>query len=249
MTSWPDTWRSCAGSTWGAGTSSGWAALKAAFEDHGYRNVATYIQSGNVIFDSREPSAKLGRKVEDMLAATFGYEASVVLRSRTQMRSIVDRAPAGFGSQPSRYRYDVLFLKAPLTASAVIKTVPVKEGVDEVHAGPGVLYFSRLISKVTQRRLSRFASMPVYQNITNRNWNTTLKLVEHGSSRDPRITPPRSWQACEALAYQFTPWIHVPWSAYACRERGPPVPASKLLRLLRVLVILRLDPENSLAPV
>jgi uncharacterized protein (DUF1697 family) len=154
------------------------AALKAIFEDQGFRNVATYIQSGNVIFESQETSFKLVRKIEDMLAAAFGYEASVVLRSRTQMRSVVDRSPAGFGSQPARYRYDVLFLKAPLSASAVVKTVPIKEEVDEVHAGPGVLYFSRLISKATQSRFSRFASTPVYRNITNRNWNTTVKLLE-----------------------------------------------------------------------
>jgi uncharacterized protein (DUF1697 family) len=153
-------------------------ALKASFEDQGYGNVATYIQSGNVIFDSKEPAAKLERKIEDMLAVTFGYEASVVLRTHAQMRSIVDRAPAGFGSQPNRYRYDVLFLKASLSASAVLKTVPIKEGVDEVHAGPGVLYFSRLSSKATQSRLSRFASMPVYRSVTNRNWNTTVKLLE-----------------------------------------------------------------------
>jgi uncharacterized protein (DUF1697 family) len=154
------------------------AGLRASFEDQGYRNVATYIQSGNVIFESGAATAKLVREIEDMLAPTFGYEASVVLRSRTQLRGIVSRAPAGFGSQPGRYRYDVLFLKAPLAASAVIKTVPIKEGVDEVHAGPGVLYFSRLNSKATQSRLSKFASMPVYQNITMRNWNTTLKLLE-----------------------------------------------------------------------
>ena len=154
------------------------AALKGSFEAQGYRNVVTYIQSGNVIFESGEGSAKLVPKIEDALAATFGYEASVVLRSRTQMRSIVARAPAGFGRQPSRYRYDVLFLKAPLSASAVIKTVPIKGGVDEVHAGPGVLYFSRLTSRATQSRISKFAAMPAYQNITNRNWNTTLKLLE-----------------------------------------------------------------------
>jgi uncharacterized protein (DUF1697 family) len=50
--------------------------------------------------------------------------------------------------------------------------------VDEVHAGPAVLYFSRLSSRRTQSWLRRFASMPVYRKITNRNWNTTLKLLE-----------------------------------------------------------------------
>ena len=37
-----------------------------------------------------------------MLRTTFAhYDASVVIRSRTQMRAIVDEAPKGFGTQPT----------------------------------------------------------------------------------------------------------------------------------------------------
>ena len=76
-------------------------ALVACFEEHGYGDVVTYIQSGNVVFTARGSGAALTREVEAMLAATFDhYEASVVIRSRTQMRAIVDRAPEGFGDQP-----------------------------------------------------------------------------------------------------------------------------------------------------
>lgn len=84
----------------------------------------------------------------------------------------------GSEANPTAIATTFSFLKVPLAASAIIKMVPIKEGGDEVHAGPGALAFSRLISKATQSRLSRFASMPVYQNITNRKWNTTLKLLE-----------------------------------------------------------------------
>ncbi len=54
--------------------------------------------------------------------------------------------------------------------------------MDQAYAGTGVVYFSRLISKASQSRLSRIASMPIYQNMTIRNWNTTTKLLElmHG---------------------------------------------------------------------
>lgn len=59
-----------------------------------------------------------------------------------------------------------------------MKSVRVKAGVDEAHAGKGVLYFSHLISKASQSQLSRLVSMPVYQSMTIRNWNTTTKLLE-----------------------------------------------------------------------
>ena len=121
------------------------ADLKACFEDDGFEQVATYIQSGNVVFAAERSSlTALTDRIERMLAARFDYEASVVLRSRRQMRTIVDRAPAGFGEDPVRYRYDVIFLKAPLTAATAMKSVLTREGVDQAHAGTGVLYFSIL---------------------------------------------------------------------------------------------------------
>jgi uncharacterized protein (DUF1697 family) len=154
-------------------------ALKTCFEEHGFEDVATYIQSGNVLFSSGERSVPaLTRRVERMLSEAFDhYAASVVLRSARQMRAIVDGAPPRFGDEPSTYRYDVLFLKPPLTAKAAMKEVRVREGVDEAHAGNGVVYFSRLTARASQTYLTRIIGLPIYQQMTIRNWNTTVKLL------------------------------------------------------------------------
>lgn len=153
-------------------------ALKACFEANAFENVATYIQSGNVFFASPETlAAELTQRIEAMLAETFGYRATVVVRNRRQMRAVVGRAPQGFGAEPTRYRYDVIFLKEPLTAKVAMKSVPTKPDVDEAHVGAGVLYFSRLIANATQSRLSRIVSSPIYPSVTIRNWNTTTKLL------------------------------------------------------------------------
>jgi uncharacterized protein (DUF1697 family) len=154
------------------------SALAACFEEHGFRDVVTYIQSGNVLFDSAESSsAALVRRIESMLGSAFPYRASVVVRSHKQLRAVIHRAPAGFGDEPDRYRYDVAYLKPPLTAGTTVDSVPARRGVDRVHAGPGVLYFSRLVRKASQSQLSRIVSMPIYASMTVRNWNTTTKLL------------------------------------------------------------------------
>jgi uncharacterized protein (DUF1697 family) len=153
-------------------------ALKGCFEANGFARVSTYIQSGNVIFDARGSAASLTARIERFLGDAFDhYEASVVVRSRVQMRAIVERAPARFGADPGRYRYDVVFLKPPLTSKAAMGSVLTREGVDEASAGAGVVYFSRLTARASQSRLSRIASMPVYRHMTIRNWNTTTKLL------------------------------------------------------------------------
>jgi uncharacterized protein (DUF1697 family) len=152
--------------------------LKACFEALGFTNVRTYIQSGNVLFSADESDqARLTSQLEDALSITYNYTSRVVVRSDEEMKDIVAHAPKDFGSDPATYRYDVIFLKEPLTAAEAMQSVTTKEGVDQAFAGNGVLYFSRLISKATQSHLSRIVSMPVYQSMTIRNWNTTTKLL------------------------------------------------------------------------
>ena len=155
------------------------AELRNCFQAEGFRDVVTYIQSGNVIFRSSSSGlSTLTIRIEGMLAAAFDYKAKVALRSLKQMQAVVEGAPAGFGTRPDAYRYDTLFLMVPLTATAAMKHVRIRPGVDEAWAGGGVLYFSRLIDKASRSHLSRLASMPVYQSMTIRNWNTTTRLLQ-----------------------------------------------------------------------
>ncbi len=152
-------------------------ALKATFEDLGFKNVKTYIQSGNVLFSAPAGNIEaLCKKIEAALFKTFKYAALVVLIKQSDLVNIVRSAPRGFGSKPAIYRYNVLFLKKPIVAKQAMKDIPRKEGVDEAVAGTGVLYFSHLIAKATQSRLSKITALPIYKNLTIRNWNTTQKL-------------------------------------------------------------------------
>ena len=155
------------------------ADLKTCFEANGLGNVATYIQSGNVLFTAPETDQTgLVGKIETALSSTFpAYKARIMLRSYEKLNQIARKAPQGFGDQPKEYRYDVLYLREPLTAREALEGIPIKLGVDQVFAGPGVLYFSRLIAKASQSHLTRIVSLPIYQEMTIRNWNTTCKIL------------------------------------------------------------------------
>ena len=153
-------------------------ALKECFEAGGFEDVATYIQSGNVLFRATGAAAALEDRIETMLGKTFPYEATVMVRSRTQMRSVVDNAPKSIGADTKTHMYDVIFLKKPLTPSAVLKQVPVREDVDEIYKGSGVVYFSRVTKHAARSRLSRVASLPIYKNMTIRSWTTTTRLKQ-----------------------------------------------------------------------
>jgi uncharacterized protein (DUF1697 family) len=153
--------------------------LKACFEASGLEDVATYIQSGNVLFESAEKdSAKLASKVEAALSKTFRpYQARIVLLSHAKLKKIVAGAPEGFGTPPKKYRCDVIFVRKPLTVARAMKSVTLNPAVDQVFTGPEVLYFSRLDARASQTRLTRLISLPIYQDMTIRNWNTTTRLL------------------------------------------------------------------------
>lgn len=152
--------------------------LKVCFEEAGMRDVATYIQSGNVVFTAAWRAEEIAGRLEAAIAARFGCRTAVMLRTEKEMQAVVARAPAGFGKQPEKFRYDVIFLGAPLTPKEAIAKVATKAGVDQARPGTGVLYFSRLIAKASQSRLARIMSLPIYKSMTIRNWRTTTTLLQ-----------------------------------------------------------------------
>jgi uncharacterized protein (DUF1697 family) len=153
------------------------ADLRRAFESEGYGAVSTYIQSGNVLFESDTPSTDLEDEVEAMLERRLGIPLVVVLRSHRQLRGVVERAPAGFGQSPDTYHSDVLFLRGKLTSKQAMRVVELREEVDEAWPGSGVVYFARLSARRTQSKMSRIMAAPEYQQMTIRSWTTTTKLL------------------------------------------------------------------------
>jgi uncharacterized protein (DUF1697 family) len=154
------------------------ADLREMFEEHGFGAVSTYIQSGNVLFESDAPRSSLEGDVETMLEHQLGIPLMVVVRSHIQLRNVVDKAPSGFGTQPDEYHCDAVFLKPPLTAPRTMEIVELRQGVDRAWAGSGVVYFERLSTRRSQSRMSRIVSTPEYGLMTIRSWRTTTRLLE-----------------------------------------------------------------------
>ena len=153
--------------------------LKECFESMKFSDVRTYIQSGNAVFGATKATPeKLEKKIEAGLKKAFDYNGFVVVVSEKELEQIVKEAPKGFGIDAAKYRYDVIFLKRPMTAKKAGVDVPTKEGVDTMHIGKSALYFSRLTAKASSSRLHKITGLPVYKHLTIRNWNTTTKLLD-----------------------------------------------------------------------
>lgn len=153
--------------------------LRACFVTMSFTDVKTYIQSGNVLFSSdNDDKSELVKRIESELSRRFNYQSKIVLVSQNQIETVIKTAPEGFGTKPEEFRYDVVFLKEPLSSNEAFQSLKLREGVDNAYVGKDVLYLSRLVSRAGQSYLSKIISLPVYQYMTIRNWNTTTKLFE-----------------------------------------------------------------------
>jgi uncharacterized protein (DUF1697 family) len=152
-------------------------ALKDCLEREGFESVATYIQSGNVIFEAgKKGDAQLTGPIERALSASFGFEVPVVLQSASQLKAVVDGAPANW-SRRSDLRRNIAFLKRPLTSKQALKDVEVKEGVDVVTPGKGVLYMSTVMTSLGSSRLTKLVTKKIYRQMTIRSYNTCQKVL------------------------------------------------------------------------
>lgn len=154
--------------------------LKIALEKEGFSNVLTYIASGNVILDTKESKSQVKVEIETLLPRLFKLDSElikVLVLTPNQLKKIVQQKPKNFGELPEKYHSDVAFL-IDASSKEAMKAFQIKEGVDTLWQGDGVIYFQRLSSQRTKSKLNKIMSSPYYKSMTIRNWNTTTKLLE-----------------------------------------------------------------------
>ncbi len=87
--------------------------LKAHFALPGFKNIVTYIQSGNVLFDTKETDTeKLRVRIEKQLAKQLGYHVPVILRAITEIKEVIENDPFGANADLEGKKRYVYFLSA-----------------------------------------------------------------------------------------------------------------------------------------
>ena len=149
------------------------------FEGMGLASVKTYIQSGNVLFQSAKADPRaLEKRIERALTKAHRYEARVVLRSLEEMERVVDGLPRSWKRPDPDLRYNVLFLRHEIDSKRILDALRPKEGLEEVSYRPGVLYWSARRSDLVRTAMVKLSSSPMYKELTVRNVNTTKKILE-----------------------------------------------------------------------
>ena len=154
-------------------------ALKALCVSLKLKDPQTYVQSGNVIFSSKEKDlAKLAKGIQDGIEKNFKFRPGIMLRTADEVREVVKKNPFAKRSGIEPGKLIVNFLADNPGKQAREKALTIKIGPEEMHliGQEAYIYFpngqgrSKFPWPAIERALGTSG--------TGRNWNSVTKMLE-----------------------------------------------------------------------
>ncbi|MGG0823398.1 DUF1697 domain-containing protein [Paenibacillus turicensis] len=158
--------------------------LKKAFEEIGYQEVTTYINSGNVIFSSsHEDQVEIRGKCERAISEKFNLNITVTIISVEDLSSALDHAPTWWDTNPES-KHNAIFVIPPATAIEIMEQVGIaKPEYEQVDHYGQIIFWSAPLDTFSKTRWAKIVGKSAYNHVTIRNANTTKKLVQLSTSK------------------------------------------------------------------
>jgi len=154
------------------------ADLRALCADIGWGDVATYIQSGNVIFSADGDAAALEQALEQAIAERFSMQVPVIVRTAAQWRGYPAKCPFPDAAEKEPNRLMLLLSKKPPAAGAETAIQARAAAGEQVRRAGDALWIhypeGAGTSKLTPSLIDRAVGSPA----TARNCRTVLKIGE-----------------------------------------------------------------------
>jgi uncharacterized protein (DUF1697 family) len=157
------------------------------FASAGCKNVRTFQQAGNVIFESRASNAKaLTKKIESALKKNFGYDVTVVLRRLTQLQEITRRDPfTKFAGARDVMMLCVVFLAEDPQQKPTLPVISKTENVEVFEIEDAAAF---VVSRRKKNGWFGFPNAVVEKALgvaaTTRQWTTVQRIVQFAASHD-----------------------------------------------------------------
>lgn len=150
--------------------------LKGLFESLGYLQVATYINSGNVLFETAVRRDTLRITIETNLKKEFGFDIPALVKTAPEMRRIAEAIPDEWRNDPVQ-RTDVAYLFPEIDSEKTLKELPVKREYIDARYVRGAIVWNVSRKNYNKSQLNRLVGHRLYQLMTLRNVNTARYLA------------------------------------------------------------------------
>lgn len=152
------------------------ADLRDALAAAGLINPATYIRSGNVVFDTDLDKETAGRLVASTIAERYGFDVPVVVVDEQELTDIVEANPyaAEAAADPAKVHLTLLDPEPPASTWDRVDPVPPEE-----FAVQGSAVYMHLPNGLGRSQLAdQLARVVADVTATTRNWRTVLAMVD-----------------------------------------------------------------------
>jgi uncharacterized protein (DUF1697 family) len=143
----------------------------------GYVDLATYVQSGNVLLSSEEEPDQLAARCEQLIGEHFGFEVPVMVRTAEELGEVVERNPLPEATKDPK-RYQVTFLDRPLDPERIADLKALATSSERFAASGRELYGWHPDGASRSKLWNRLASKDLGVRATARNWTTVVTLLE-----------------------------------------------------------------------
>lgn len=110
-------------------------ALRKAFDSEGYKNVKTYIQSGNIVFESENRQVKkLIFEIETLIENHFGFHSDVIIRHQTEMRDLLNVLKNNNILSDNELKYYITFLQQEYEPAVGLPLYSKNQDVEIIYA-------------------------------------------------------------------------------------------------------------------
>ncbi len=152
--------------------------LKQVHESMGHWNVATLLQSGNIVFQcSKTDRQRLIQDIAKEYEKRLGLHTDVIVRGGAELGEIVRGCP--FPLSPDREpRFLHVVLLSGLPSSDAARNLLMYDGPEEKHISEDVIYVYYTQGSGRSKFNVPFIEKTLEVRATARNWNTVTKIVE-----------------------------------------------------------------------
>lgn len=159
--------------------------LKSLYEKLGFKDVSTYIQSGNVIFktDKKMPDQQLAEKIQKAIYKQYGFDVPVINRTREELNKIISANPYEKIQGLEGSKLHVTFLGVAPQQAAIALIGEIDYSPDKFIIS-GAEVFLHVPGSYAETKLSNsFFESKLKVSATTRNWNTVTKLGELAAAK------------------------------------------------------------------
>ncbi len=155
------------------------ADLRACLQQHGFSEVRTYIQSGNILFTAEDADpAELAAQIHAAIEQQFGFDVPVQVLSAARVRQVVDANPFPDTPAEEYNRLLVCFLAQQPTQERAAAVAGYQDARDAFHLDGQAIYIYAPEGYGTSKLTNNFFEAKLKVQATTRNWKTLLKLLE-----------------------------------------------------------------------